>query len=121
MRPHTSSTSASDEPALSTMIMSFLLGPMPPRVGVAQNTKAAAGRPRPWGGIAAGVRSARGPLCVLGQSAWADLGEVEKVACPHRPPAHRGGTLSGRAPARQALFSALLLPALRRRFMMRSR
>src|SRR5437773_7485688 len=94
MRRHTSSTSASDEPALSTMIMpiSFVAGPRARRHTVAglaspahtvgglrkalpgsalpasTKNKGRGGRPRPRVVGAAGVRSARGALDVLARS-----------------------------------------------------
>src|SRR2546427_664175 len=69
------------------------------------------GGPRPRVVGAAGVRSARGSLCVLAQSAWADLGEVEKVeeAKPPRPSAHCGRYFTGHAAGPSSLFLGLVL------------
>src|SRR3989441_2598186 len=111
MRRHTSSTSASDEPALSTMIMSFLLCSGAREPASTRKKRRPRGGPRPRVVGAAGVRSARGSLCVLAQSAWADLGEVEKVeeAKPRRPSAHCGRYFTGHAAGPSSLFLGLVL------------
>src|SRR5712691_448998 len=111
MRRHTSSTSASDEPALSTMIMSLLLCSGGREPASTRKKRRPRGGPRPRVVGAAGVRSARGSLRVLAQSAWADLGEVKEgeEAEPPRPTAHCGRYSTGLAAGPSSLFLGFVL------------
>src|SRR3989442_13239912 len=99
MRRHTSSTSASDEPALSTMIMSFLLCSGAREPASTRKKRRPRGGPRPRSSAPRAFDLPAALCASLAQSAWADLGEVEKVeeAKPRRPSAHCGRDFTGPA------------------------
>src|SRR5215510_14801697 len=108
MRRSTSSTSASEAPDFSTMIMTVLSS-----LPVGQKQKAAGSSPRPEGIGAAGFVCPR-LLETSGQSRWADSGEEVKVEEEaRRPAAHSvAGTLRFSCRGCQALSPRLVGVAL---------